>query len=46
MAKKKATSAMLSTGDYSGLLGDVVSLLEAARRMSVRAVNSVMTATY
>lgn len=46
MAKKKATSALLPTADYSGLLGDVVSLLENARRTSARAVNAVMTATY
>ena len=46
MAKKKATAAMLPVADYSGLLGEVVSLLEAARRMSARAVNTVMTATY
>ncbi|MDB5385949.1 MAG: hypothetical protein JWM11_1595 [Planctomycetaceae bacterium] len=37
---------MLPTADYSGLLGDVVSLLENARRLSARAVNAVMTATY
>ncbi len=46
MAKKKATAAMLPVADYSGLLGEVVSLLEAARRMSARAVNTVMSATY
>ena len=46
MAKKKATAARLPTANYSGLLGEVVSLLEAARRMSARAVNTVMTATY
>jgi predicted nuclease of restriction endonuclease-like (RecB) superfamily len=46
MAKKKATAAILPTADYSGLLGEVVSLLEAARRMSARVVNTVMTATY
>jgi len=46
MAKKKAIAAVLPTADYNGLLGDVVSLLEAARRMSARAVNAVMTATY
>jgi hypothetical protein len=46
MAKKKATAAILPTADYSELLGDVVSLLEAARRMSARAMNAVMTATY
>jgi hypothetical protein len=32
MAKKKATAAILPTADYSGLLGEVVSLLEAACR--------------
>lgn len=48
MAKNKArpTAAVLPTADYSGLLGEVVSLLEAARRTSARAVNAVMTATY
>lgn len=46
MAKKKATSALLPTAAYSGLLGEVVSLLENARRTSARAVNAVMTATY
>lgn len=46
MAKKKATSALLPTGDYRGLLGEVVSLLENARRTSARAVNAIMTATY
>jgi len=46
MAKKKATAAMLPAADYSGLLGDVVSLLETARHTSARAVNAVMTATY
>src|SRR5665213_2367559 len=47
MAKKKSPTASLQrAADYSGLLGDVVSLLEAARRTSVRTVNAVMTATY
>lgn len=46
MARKKATAAILPTADDSGLLGEVVSLLENARRMSARAVNAVMTATY
>ena len=31
---------------YIGLVGDIGILLETARRTSVRAVNSVMTATY
>lgn len=48
MAKKKSPTpaAMLPAADYSGLLGDVVSLLETARHTAARAVNSVMTATY
>lgn len=47
MAKKAPSSdAILPATNYGGLLGDVVSLLEAARRTSVRAVNAVMTATY
>ena len=48
MAKKKAptTAATLPGADYWGLLSEVVSLLEMARRTSARAVNAVMTATY
>ncbi len=48
MAKKKPApdNAILPTADYSGLLDDVVSLLETARRTSARAVNAIMTATY
>jgi predicted nuclease of restriction endonuclease-like (RecB) superfamily len=48
MAKKKSPTpaAMLPAADYSGLLGDVVLLLESARHTAARAVNSVMTATY
>lgn len=48
MAKrKKAKPAALSGySGYDGLLGDVVSLLEAARRTSAWAVNALMTATY
>ena len=37
---------MIPAADYGGLLGDVVLLLETARRTSARAVNAVMTATY
>jgi hypothetical protein len=32
--------------DYSGLLGGIGELLEAARRASARTVNAFMTATY
>ncbi|MHB8957481.1 MAG: DUF1016 N-terminal domain-containing protein [Pirellulaceae bacterium] len=48
MAKKKPKPAEVSTptDNYEGLLGDVVALLESARRTSVRAVNVVMTTTY
>lgn len=48
MAKKAASPdvVMRPAADYTGLLGDVVSLVEAARHAAVRSVNSVMTATY
>jgi predicted nuclease of restriction endonuclease-like (RecB) superfamily len=48
MSKKKppSTNLLKPAVDYSGLLADVVKILEAARRASARAVNSVMTATY
>lgn len=40
-AKKPA-----STSNYEGLVADLSRLLEDARRVSARAVNTVMTATY
>ncbi|SFJ50620.1 DUF1016 N-terminal domain-containing protein [Planctomicrobium piriforme] len=48
MARKRAKSsgAMRPVGDSDGLLGEIVSLLEADRRTSARAGNAVMTATY
>jgi predicted nuclease of restriction endonuclease-like (RecB) superfamily len=48
MAKRKAPSpaALVPAADYDGLLGEVVVLLETARRTAARAVNAVMTATY
>jgi predicted nuclease of restriction endonuclease-like (RecB) superfamily len=48
MAKRKRqpTGSRLPVAEYDGLLGEVVSLLETARRTSARAVNTVMTATY
>lgn len=48
MVKKKFASAadLITAADYSGLLDDVVLLVESARRTSVRAVNVIMTATY
>ena len=42
---KKQPNLALS-GNYSGLVGDIGKLLEAARRSSARAVNAFMTATY
>src|ERR1019366_5804861 len=38
----------ISTGEpaYDAVLGDIVSLLEAGRRLSARAVNAAMTAAY
>jgi predicted nuclease of restriction endonuclease-like (RecB) superfamily len=44
IAKKKFASSV--TGDYSGLVGGISELLDAARRASVRTVNAFMTATY
>lgn len=32
--------------DYSGIHGDIITLLEAARRAAARSVNALMTATY
>lgn len=48
MSKKKPRPAdtLIPTADYDGLLGDVVSLVNTARRTSAQAVNAVMTATY
>ena len=36
----------LTTESYEGLLHEVVHLLEAARKTSVRSVNAIMTAAY
>ena len=38
--------ASSTADDYSGLVGDIENLLDAARRSTVRAVNALMTATY
>ena len=43
---RKKTALPAATADYSGLLGGVSELLEAARRASARTVNAFMTATY
>ena len=32
--------------EYSGIHGDIVTLLEAARRAAARSVNALMAATY
>ncbi len=44
--KKKPVPKTKSLQDYDAVLSDVVELLDAARRTSARAVNSIMTATY
>lgn len=48
MAKKSGTAKKVAKLDdgYGDVLSSMVELLEAARRLSARAVNSVMTATY
>lgn len=44
--KKKAVSKTTPIRDYDFVLSGVVELLDAARRGTARAVNSIMTATY
>ena len=48
MANRKflSTDTLVPAAGYDGLLGEVVVLLESARRTAARAVNAVMTATY
>ena len=48
MVKQKVPSpdALVPAADYDSLLGEVVVLLESARRTAARAVNAVMTAAY
>jgi len=43
---EQKTASLTSVVDYSGLLGGIGELLEAARRASARTVNAFMTATY
>ena len=45
-AVTKKTSAGPVAGNYSGLVGGISELLDAARRISARTVNAFMTATY
>jgi hypothetical protein len=40
------TDVILSEGDYSDALSDVVALLEEGRRAAARCINALMTATY
>lgn len=44
--EKKMPVPAVAVADYSGLLGGVSELLEAARRACARTVNALMTATY
>jgi predicted nuclease of restriction endonuclease-like (RecB) superfamily len=46
LSPKTKSLAPATVADYSGLLGGIAGLLEAARRTSARAVNALMTATY
>jgi len=40
------TDIVPGSADYSGIHGDIVALLEAARHAAARSVNALMTATY
>lgn len=40
------TEITATSSDYGGIHGDIVALLEAARRAAARNVNALMTATY
>jgi predicted nuclease of restriction endonuclease-like (RecB) superfamily len=43
---ERTPSVILDQADYAAVHGDIVSLLEAARRAAARSVNVVMTASY
>ncbi len=43
---RKSIATLAKTRGYDAILDDIVGLLETARHASVRAVNTVMTATY
>jgi predicted nuclease of restriction endonuclease-like (RecB) superfamily len=43
---KKRTKAMLSARAYEDVLGEVVRLIQDARRVAARSINSVMTTAY
>ncbi len=40
------TDLVSSSPAYSGIHGDIVALLESARRVAARSINALMTATY
>lgn len=46
MAKKKARALKNTRSDYTFLVEEISSLLESARKVSARAVNILLTATY
>jgi predicted nuclease of restriction endonuclease-like (RecB) superfamily len=46
MKRKNASRSLSRRDDYEGVLAGVIELLEAARRVSARAVNTVITTTY
>ena len=43
---KRSTPVILDQADYAVIHGDIVALLDSARRVAVRSVNAVMTASY
>ena len=46
LKNSKKTVSPVASGNYTGLIGGIRELLDAARRSSARAVNALMTATY
>ena len=46
VARSTSVPAKPTRGGYDALLGGVIELLDAARRMSARSVNALMTLTY
>jgi hypothetical protein len=43
---ERTTPVILDQADYTAVHGDIVALLESARRAAARSVNALMTATY
>jgi hypothetical protein len=43
---RKKTAIVRAVNGYDAVLADVVALIDAGRRASVRTTNAIMTATY